>query len=223
MRVLFLVVSMLLVGCSTSSGPIAGTSAKKTSIEVSIEGGVLRPGKYELTADRSLQRLVNEAGGLTVESRELITIQRRNPDGSTQGLNLDRSDMAWSYIPRLQDGDVVVVSTRPPPKYPPVDYSEMNKDIDPNDRRPIEVSIQGVVKNPARYKVNEGDSLWTLIEKAGPKDGSDAIKNITITRELGHGERRVYRISWAARDLEASPPLLHDQDIIYCAPGCWGL
>ncbi len=223
MRALFLLVSILLIGCSTASGPIAGTSAKKTSIEVTIEGGVLRPGNYELTADKSLQWLVKEAGGLTVESRELITIQRRNPDGSTQSLNLDRSDMAWSYIPKLQDGDVVVVSTRAPPKYPPVDYSEINKDIDSNDQRSIEVSILGVVINPGRYKVNEGDSLWTLIEKAGPKNGSETIKNITITRELGNGERRVYRISWPKRDLEAPPPLLHDRDIILCAPGCWGL
>ena len=110
---------------------------------VSIEGAVNRPGKYELLDDENLSKLLFFSNGVTsaADFSEINLI--RILDGQINKITI--SDIA--ELSNMESRDADKISIR---KFP---FRS--------------VSIEGAVKNPGSYLINEGDGILNLVERAG--------------------------------------------------------
>jgi len=143
--------------------------AKKT---VSISGEVFRPGKYRLVPDMNVKGLVDTAGGL-MKNVYLKTaeITRRHVSQSgmrTEKINIDL-EKALAGVAKdnitLQDYDHLVI--RPIPE---LEFDRM-------------ATISGEVKFPGNYPVQRGETLSSLIERAGGYTERSYLKAAVFTRE----------------------------------------
>lgn len=217
MKRLLLALPIMLLGCGTPPKVEPPKVEPEPSITVWIDGPVGKPGKYEISPDKSLRRLIAGAGGLLNPAGDFVTLARWRADGKSQTFAFKLSKDVTATFPQLQDGDVVVVSSRPLP-----DYSAINDGMDIKDRLPIEVLVVGAVKMPARYQMRTGDDVWTVIEKAGGAIDL-GIKTVRITRYSQDGQHRVFSVPmWEIHYRDKTAPLLRDGDVIFCQPGCWG-
>lgn len=227
MRVLLLSFSMLLVGYAAPSesvfeideektakyadtGYLKSTSDEVNGINVWVNGAVKNPGKYELIGSRSLLRLIRGAGGYTWFADETVDIIRTKSDGTEQTYRFSRKEDINDSFPRLHEGDVVIVSSKPPP-----DYSEINHEVDLDVKPQIEVSIQGAISKSGRYQISNGASIWDLIYEAGGLTPY-ARKHLYLARTDQDGEIRSYRIDSRDKERELQHFLLQDGDFIFC-------
>ena len=110
---------------------------------VSVSGGVNRPNKYELLESENLDKLIIFSNGISV--------------------NFDKDDIS---LFRIENKKVNKIKIK--------DLQTLERII-PRDKDNLffgqalikEVEIEGAVKNPGKYLVNEGESLSGIIEKAG--------------------------------------------------------
>ena len=110
---------------------------------VSVSGGVNRPNKYELLESENLDKLIIFSNGISV--------------------NFDKDDIS---LFRIENKKVNKIKIK--------DLQTLERII-PRDKDHLffgqalikEVEIEGAVKNPGKYLVNEGESLSGIIEKAG--------------------------------------------------------
>lgn len=101
------------------------------SKSVSVLGGVLKPGRYPITRPSDIKDLLAEAGGLTQEASEIITVVRGDKR-SEYDLNevIERRNLNDQDI-RLVGGETIYISTR-------------------------DVAVTGQVQRPGKYGIQGG-------------------------------------------------------------------
>ena len=110
---------------------------------VSISGAVKRPGTYELKLDENLSSVISYANGIN-----------------------NKADLSQISLIRISDGMVS--------NMPIKNLSEFNNMLsEDNDKIVIgsysyrSVEIEGAVKNPGKYLVNEGAGIYDLVLISG--------------------------------------------------------
>lgn len=131
----------------------AQASINEASKEVTISGDVRFPGVYPLVNAMSVGDLIAAAGGLTERAFQLYAELNRTEFDASQSLvksrlNLDLSDTNSLSTP-LQSRDVLQIKTIP-------NWAESNT-----------VTLSGEVRFPGTYAIAKGDTLATVIERAG--------------------------------------------------------
>jgi protein involved in polysaccharide export with SLBB domain len=124
--------------------------------QVSVVGGVRKPGTYPLTEDMKVSDLIYEAGGLKDNAYlPRAEIARTTVvDGTAryiyQDIDLEQalSDVAGGN-PALSRGDMLFIQTAS------------------NWHQPSVVLVEGEVLRPGPYAVHEGERLASVIERAG--------------------------------------------------------
>jgi len=125
---------------------------------VYVEGQVVRPGRFPLTANLRVTDLVGLAGGLKrsadKQTADLTTYNTNGQDPGTskhQQINLQAA-LAGNETqnPVLKDGDVLTIKEIP-----------AWKDIGAS------ITIRGEVRHPGTYGVSPGERLSSVLERAG--------------------------------------------------------
>lgn len=165
---------------------------------VTIIGDVKAPGVYRMgegTNPRVSDALAM-AGGLDVKPETArINVARETPDGKSVSISIDPvgllelSDLSQNA--RIQDGDIISVTS--------VQLAT--------------VSIQGEVKLPSAYQVQEGDSLVDLIARAGGPTPDSALTRVSVKQRSG--QTLTVDISGAVLEGTAAPAVpLRDGDTV---------
>ena len=118
---------------------------KPISKVVTIESGVLRPGKYELNEEDRLSDLIRYASGLNMNADKDNIFIKSIVNGTQKTKSLKYNDID---IYNINDGDSIYIT----------------------EYKINEILIQGAVINPGNYKVVKGTTLSQIIDYAGGYD-----------------------------------------------------
>lgn len=140
--------------------------------EVQISGAVLRPGRYRLYSRMTLSELINQAGGLKPEAdREFAELTRLQVvDNQTKTARFSFAPMramakeTKDNLELLKD-DIVQIKTAA--NYHPTWTME----------------LAGEVANPGTYTILEGETLSSVIERAGGYTKRAYLPGAIFTRE----------------------------------------
>lgn len=110
---------------------------------VNISGGIKRPGTYELKSSETIASLIFYANGLSNKA-DLSQINLFRLENGTVKIKEIKEIRELSSL-KSEDNDKLVIRTFP--------YRTIN--------------IQGAIKNPGSYILNEGDGILELINQAG--------------------------------------------------------
>jgi polysaccharide export outer membrane protein len=155
------------------------TVLRSLSQRVSVNGEVVRPGRYVIESDSTVLDLIALAGGITQKGSDIVYILRRDESGVQQRVPVDISGMLMASpdatsVPTLRGGDSIIV-----PK--------------------ATFSITGEVRSPGEYRIEGemllfqaiaraggltplGSALRTEIRRRGPDDKFVDIKGKSDTR-----------------------------------------
>lgn len=134
---------------------------------VSVLGAVERPGFYPTEDGRPLllADVLAKAGNLAGRPENVrITVARRQSDGTMKAYRVDPvkllelRDLRQNV--RVQDGDVISVSLL----------------------KRAAVLIQGQVRTPGSYEINEGEGVPELIARAGGPTDDARLSQVAVTR-----------------------------------------
>lgn len=151
-----------------------------------VRGAVRMPGAYPMAAGTNLESLLSVAGGLTVEADQdniELTARSRDKtvsDGTRQLINLTQASARKIVI---GPGDTVRVGQR---------FARVADQS---------VSITGEVRRPGKYDLMPGDTLSTLLTRAGGITAQGYADGIIFSR-AGERERELSRYRAQAQDLE---------------------
>ena len=154
-----------------SSSDIKLTLGNIRTIQVNVMGEVAVPGTYSISSFSNLYHALYRAGGVNnLGSLRDIQLVR---NGKVHA-NVDVYDFILSGKGPgeliLEEGDMIIV--------PP--YKEL-------------VDIEGSVKRPMYYEMNEGETLQDLIDYAGGFSGDAYRNNIRVVRQNGR-EYQVFTV-----------------------------
>jgi protein involved in polysaccharide export with SLBB domain len=138
----------------------------------SIDGEVYRPGEYRLAPDMRISELIEAAGGLQ-KNAYLKTAELTRRHVSQQGMTTEKIDIdlekALAKDPannvELQDYDYLIVREIPELEF---------------DRA---AAVYGEVRFPGVYPISKGDTLSSLIERAGGFTDRAYLRGAVFTRE----------------------------------------
>ena len=149
-----------------------------------IRGAVRNPGVYPIAKGTNLESAVAVAGGLTTEANS-HEVEISSPNGSSTGLPRRKLDLdsPTSHKTRLMVGDTIRVG-------------QTFRRVEDNH-----VLLAGEVKNPGSFDLLPGDSLKTLIERAGGLS-EQAYPAGAIFSRASERKREETRFKSQARDLE---------------------
>jgi protein involved in polysaccharide export with SLBB domain len=142
--------------------------AKRQMGSVSIIGPVKEAGKKELGDDWRVLNLIAEAGGLTVERPEFVTMRLVRRGGQVT-MNVDpvmlfaSGDIALNHI--LEDGDLLVIQER--------------------DKNETMVQVLGEVGKPGYVVAPRDGSFVAAIAAAGGASSKAALSKATLRRGAG--------------------------------------
>ena len=114
---------------------------------VSVESGVLRPGKYELKDGETFANLVSFANGYNLNSDQSNILIKRLDKGESSIIEINAAELSSTVA---KNGDSLFIR----------EYKYNN------------VTISGAVKNPGTYLLPIGTTLKDLIEDAGGYESS---------------------------------------------------
>jgi polysaccharide export outer membrane protein len=147
------------------------------SKKVTIIGQVERPGLYELSGSKNLMELISQAGGLTPDYGNMVTIHRKTGTEAKEEktININLKDVlenggAALDVPIL-DGDSVVVS------------------------KASTFYVTGEVRKPDAYKYEEGTTVIKAITMAGGFTNLAARGKVKVYREINGGEHVAEKVS----------------------------
>ena len=148
----------------------------------SIKGTILRPGLYEFKPGETIEDLINYSGQLNSNSR--IEISRVDIPTGKRELRILPSEQKSFLKEELQHNDSLNV-------------------VEMESLRAKNVSLQGEFHYPGLYGINEGDTLLTLIERAGGlKDSAYTHGAIFTRKQIALQQRESYKLT--ADELEKS-------------------
>lgn len=171
---------------------------------VYVKGDVENPGRYPLTSDMRVEDLVHAAGGLkpSADSQSALLAHREEPDAAIESLKVNVSAAMSGNADEnktLTNGDVLTI-----PKNP--SWSHLG----------TTVTIRGEVRHPGTYGIRPGESLNSVLAKAGGFTPEAFPYGIVLTRkevrdlEMKAHEDLVDRLKIAQMDLKTLPE--NDQD-----------
>lgn len=151
-------------------------------VVVSIAGPVQRPGTYELIGSKDLAEIVELAGGLKSSVARQLPIRVIRHD--------DQQHDAYTYVPFASGGGLPVLELR----------DEDNVIIRGTDELQRTILITGAVLganqiDPTAYSKRisyiEGDTVRTLIERAGGITAAGDLTQAYIERPTANGPQRI--------------------------------
>jgi len=152
----------------SSDSIVVGQLLNRFTNKLTISGAVNRPGNFELIEDMNLKQLIEKAGGVKEEVyNKRGSISRLNDSNMPIQLsfNIDAVLRGQSDI-RLQKNDAVMV-------YSIFDFKVAD-----------EITIDGFINKPGKYKWAENITLQDVILLAGGFAESGDNKNIEIARRI---------------------------------------
>jgi polysaccharide export outer membrane protein len=176
---------------------------------VYVEGEVVRPGRFPLTANLRISDLVGLAGGLKRGAdREMADLTRYNFSG-TDPANADHQEINLSAAlkgtskenPVLTDGDVLTI--REIPGW---------KDIGAS------VMIRGEVLHPGTYGISPGERLSSVLERAGGFTNQAYPYGAILERkdvrkiQMGSYQDLVDRVRQSQSELQTKMTTVNDPD-----------
>jgi polysaccharide biosynthesis/export protein len=196
-------------------------------VRVAVSGEVRRPGTYVTQFEQAtttswqwptLTQVLQQAGGISqVADIRQIEVQRRQPDGQIQSLQMD----LWQLINSgditqdmsLRDGDVVIVPTAIA-----INPSESvrlgSASFAPES---IQVQVVGEVVEPGMVEVPANTSLNQAILTAGgfvkDRARASAVELVRLNPD-GTVTQRTVAVDFAAAPNETSNPLLRENDVV---------
>jgi len=143
--------------------------------DVLVLGGVLHPGKVELTSSGTFTDAVAAAGGLTSGAQLYNDATVTDYAGGTQKVSLEKiyaqGDLSGNI--GVPDGSTIFI---PAPAT-------------------INVEVSGAVDHPGEIELNQGDRLSMAIAKAGDSPTSDGdLNNIHVTRLGDSGQSQSFNV-----------------------------
>lgn len=149
------------------------------SYAVNILGEVKQPGRKFLKGPLTLLEVITEAGGLTPEAGDIITLQRPESMGKTGVYTIKVEDLIAGTSSRMQmrvlPGDTLTIT--------PKNY----------------FYIQGEVAKPGKYEITPDTTLLKAIALAGGFGKFANVKDIELHRETGR-EKEILKINY--RDIK---------------------
>ncbi|UCG58756.1 MAG: SLBB domain-containing protein, partial [Phycisphaerales bacterium] len=166
---------------------------------VSISGAVYRPGEHRRTPDMCISDLIDMAGGLDPNAY-LKTAELTRRHVSQSGMQTEKIDIdlekALAGVPEhdvtLQDYDHMIVRT-----IPELEFGRTAR-------------ISGEVRFPGTYPIYKGETLSSLVERAGGYTERAYLKGAVFTRESAKVVQQ-QRMDELIRRLEESAIVRADQ------------
>jgi protein involved in polysaccharide export with SLBB domain len=175
---------------------------------VYVKGDVAKPGRYPLAANMNVQSLVQLAGGLkpsAYSESAILTHQEGKDTGASVSTSLD-INLAAVMAGRLDEdklllnGDVLTVRQNP-------NWNDLG----------ATVTLRGEVQHPGTYGIGPGESLSSVLEKAGGFTSQAYSYGIVLTRrevrdlEMHSHQELVTRVKAEETQLKALPENDADQ------------
>lgn len=159
---------------------------------VMVLGEIRTPGRVALRSRTTLKEVLSEAGGLTDEAGEEISISRSVPGRSdSQTVTVSRSAFeSGDANPELQSGDIV------------------------NVKKVAFVYIQGEVRNPGRVRIEKGMTLYRAITLVGGPTEWAKTKAVEMMRDQSSEPPQVYNLRDIERKKVPDPALVGGEIII---------
>jgi polysaccharide export outer membrane protein len=158
---------------------VAVTIKEHESKQVSVLGGVAKPGFVQLLGRLTLIEAITAAGGLTKEAAREIIVLRTYQDGTTKNLRVPIDDLMikgdpGSNIP-LEPGDNVIIQ------------------VD----RTVFIYISGQVKNPGALPVlkSRPPLLSQAIAQAGGFTERAARRRVVVRRTDEKGQEKTFEVN----------------------------
>jgi len=175
---------------------------------VYVKGDVAKPGRYPLAANMNVQSLVLLAGGLKPSAnseRAILTHQESKDTGAsvTKSTDINLTAALSGRVDEnklLLNGDVLTVRQNP-------NWSDLG----------ATVILRGEVQHPGTYGISPGDSLSSVLEKAGGFTSQAYTYGIVLTRrevrdlEMQSHQELVARVRAEETQLKALPENDADQ------------
>lgn len=157
---------------------------------VFVRGAVRQPGAYPVSADTTLDAIISVAGGMTIEANaENIEVTSRmvpvDEDADSIGANRQTIslDQAKLLAVKVSPGDTVRVNQK---------FNRVEEQS---------ISLLGEVKNPGKYDLMPGDTLLSLIQRAGGLTDIAYPDGVIFSR-ASERKQEESRYKAQARDLE---------------------
>lgn len=175
--------------------------------DVLVLGGVLHPGKVELTSSGTFTDAVAAAGGLTSGAQLYNDATVTDYAGNTEKISMEKiyteGDLTGNV--NVPDGSTVFI---PSPAT-------------------IDVEVSGAVDHPGEIELNQGDRLSMAIAKAGDSPTSDGdLNNIHVTRAGAGGQPQSFNVD-LYQELQqgnvAKDIVLQKGDVVYVPKNKHGL
>jgi protein involved in polysaccharide export with SLBB domain len=182
--------------------------AKVEPLAVYIKGDVANPGRYPLTSEMHVEDLVRVAGGLkpSADSQNAILTHREKKQLSateTESLSVNlqvalKGDIGENKL--LTNGDVLTIRQNP-------GWNDLG----------ATVILRGEVRHPGTYGISPGESLASVLEKAGGFTSQAYPYGTVLTRrevrdlEMKSHEELVARVKAEETQLKALPENDADQ------------
>jgi protein involved in polysaccharide export with SLBB domain len=183
-------------------------SSKVEPLVVYVEGDIANPGRYPLTADMHLEDLVHAAGGLkpSADSQNaVLTHHEQTPSGAPQveSLNVNLSAALSGHDNEnklLANGDVLTIRENP-------GWNDLG----------ASVTLRGEVEHPGTYGIRPGESLASVLAKAGGFTPQAYPFGTVLTRrevrelEMKSHDELIARVKAEETELKALPENDNDQ------------
>ncbi len=183
---------------------------------VRIIGAVVRPGRYEWSAEMSIMDLIAHAGGpVAAADTAHVQVLKQRKDGAIDPVNVDlgkilKSGGNMAELPPLEAGDTIVVPELP---------------RDPSDNRSQwirqakerSIYIFGQVGAPGRYAFNEELTFLDILSAANGPAGNADLHNVRVTHR-GENGTRVSNLNLALyfeTGDDSILPKVRPEDVIY--------
>lgn len=154
---------------SSSDSIVVGQLLNRFENRLTIKGAIMRPGEYELSEGLALKQLIEKAGGV----KEDVYSKR----GSIRRLNLNNTPIQVSFDIDSILNNKVTIGLKKNDEI--TIYSIFDFKAAPN-----EISIDGYVNKPGKYKWAENISLNDIILAAGGLSEGADNNNIEIARRI---------------------------------------
>jgi protein involved in polysaccharide export with SLBB domain len=166
---------------------------------VSVLGAVERPGFYPTEDGRPLllADVLAKAGNLAGRPESVrITLARRHSDGRTVSYRVDPVKLLelrdFKQNVRVQDGDIISVSLL----------------------KKASVLIQGQVRTPGSFEINEGEGIPELIARAGGVTEDARLSQVAVTRRGAREPQVVNVVDAVLTGASRGPLLLVEGDLV---------
>ncbi len=145
-----------------------------SNINIQIRGAAKRPGIYEVKKNEKIKDLINIFGGFAPGAdTENVAYSSLISETSNGLINFENIQKV-----RFYDGDNLFI------KFKPSSFVKINENFKANYKSSaVRVKIQGEVRFPGEYLLQNGEKISTLIERAGGLTEDAFLDGAVFTRE----------------------------------------